>query len=120
MIEEYNSSQKVRFWHFSGSFLLQKLKSDLFRLLFLLEVSGLRREPTLGESPAQASRVRSVFAKRTKFFEAKHVGTFNASAARLPGEFFIVKKRGLSPLFDMRKFVWLGREPTLVIIYHVL
>ena len=34
------------------------------------------------KSPAQASRVRSAFAKRKNFFEAKHVGTFNASAAR--------------------------------------
>ena len=44
------------------------------------------------KSPAQASRVRSAFEKRKNFFEAKHVGTFNASAARQPGEFFIAKK----------------------------
>ena len=42
----------------------------------------LGREPTLVKSPAQASRVRSAFAIRMEFFEAKHVGTFNASAAR--------------------------------------
>ena len=29
-----------------------------------------------------ASRVRSAFAKRMKFFDAKHVGTFNASDSR--------------------------------------
>ena len=53
------------------------------------EVCLVRARTNFGESPALASRVRSAFAKRTEFFEAKHVGTFNASAARQPGEFLL-------------------------------
>jgi len=37
-----------------------------------------------------ASRVRSAFAKRMKFFEAKHVDTFYASDSRQPGRPLII------------------------------
>jgi len=42
-----------------------------------------------------------------------------SSILALFGEFFHVKKRGLSPLFDMRKFVGLRREPTLVRVQRI-
>ena len=57
-------------------------KAGIYPAFLMRKLIGLGREPTLVKSPAQASRVRSAFARRTEFFEAKHVGTFNASAAR--------------------------------------
>ena len=44
-------------------------------------------------------RVRSAFAKRMKFFEAKHVGTFNASDSRQSTPAQIQKEGGLSAFF---------------------
>ena len=56
--------------------------------------------------------MRRIFAKRKNFFEAKSVGSFNASDSRQPGEFFIVKiKAGLVPAFVLTKIYKVEREP---------
>ena len=46
-----------------------------------------------------ASRVRSAFAKRMKFFEAKTVDTFNANKSRQPRRSRHLKRRCLHLLF---------------------
>ena len=66
-----------------------KMNSDIASVLRLHRFGSSASEQSALCRTKQLSIVllEVAFAKRTKFFEAKHVGTFNASAARQPRQF---------------------------------
>ena len=58
------------------------LREGVYTFFFYVKETAEAR--TYFEFERGASRVRSAFAKRIEFFEAKHVGTFNANRSRQP------------------------------------
>ena len=65
--------------------LLDRLDVSQKRVKMNSDIASVLRLHRFGSSASEQSA--KFFAKRTKFFEAKHVGTFNASAARQPRQF---------------------------------
>ena len=84
----------------------------LFRLLSSVFENQQARSALGEESSASEQSAEDFSLEETKFLKRKSVGTLNASAAREPGKFFIVKiKAGLVPALDLTKVFKVGREP---------
>ena len=81
-------------------------KEKVFTPSFFMPRKRQRRERII-EFERGASRVRSAFAKRMIFFEAKHVDTFNASDSRQPRRSRHLKKTLYWVFFNSMRRVFL-------------